>query len=68
MANELTNEQKEFYGGVLAALALVAAHGQETLFREIVASVGPSGLIAVATDPQYGDDIDRESLRQYGYL
>ena len=41
-----------FYSGVLAALAVVTAHDEETLHHEIVQSVGADRLIATCEDEQ----------------
>jgi len=41
------NVHPDFYRGVLAALAIVATHDEETIFDEIVGSVGLDELKSV---------------------
>lgn len=42
------NDDNNFYSGILAALAVVALHDAETIFREIVATANEAELIRVA--------------------
>lgn len=52
-----------FYRGILAALAVVYAADQETLYAEIVASVDKKKLIASASC----EDLEWSGLIAYGY-
>ncbi len=40
--------EEDFYHGILAALAIVVVHDEETIYREIVNSTDRKKLIAVA--------------------
>jgi len=54
-----------FYAGVCSALALVSAHGEETILHEIVSSVGKEELVKHA---QKEDGImEWSGLSRYGY-
>lgn len=54
---------KHFCQGVIAALSVVYSADQETLFREIVDSVGEDDLIAAATR----EDMAWCGFTEYGY-
>lgn len=51
----------EFYNGVLAALVLVDRYGEDSLYDEIVESVGADPLWAAA------ESHDREHLKKHGH-
>ncbi len=44
----ISAEDGAFYHGILAALAVVVVHDEETIYREIVNSVDKKKLLAVA--------------------
>lgn len=45
---KITEEQVQFYRGITAALTVVAHFDEETIFREIVATVDESFLVRIA--------------------
>ena len=53
-----------FHRGVLAALAIVADHDEETLYREIVGSVGARHLLAAC---ECEEDREWSGLKRYRY-
>lgn len=57
--------KKSFRAGMLVALAVVALHDKETIYREIVDLEGEDKLIEVAEE---NDDVDQSGLRRYGYV
>ena len=59
-----TAGDRNFYGGMLAALSVVAVHDQETLFREIVGTVKEEELVAAALEDE---SAEWAGLIQYGY-
>lgn len=65
---KLSKETKDFCAGVLVALDHVAAQDDPTAYRSIVNAVGADILVAVACDPNYGSETDRQHLSMYGYL
>ncbi len=60
----MTEHDRIFYGGMLAALAVVALHDQETLYREIVNSADADELVNVALAEEL---IETSGLARYGY-
>lgn len=48
MKHRLRPGERDFYAGMLAALAVVALHDQETVFRNIVETADEEALIKVA--------------------
>lgn len=44
----IDRDARQFYLGVVAALAIMAIHGQDTIYDEIVEEVGAEELIKVA--------------------
>lgn len=44
----IDRDARQFYLGVVAALAIMAIHGQDTIYDEIVEEVGAEELIRVA--------------------
>jgi len=57
-------ERAAYYRGILDALAVVAYHGQEALYRSIVNTVNESTLIRVA---RAGGWAHTSGLVRYGY-
>jgi uncharacterized protein (DUF2384 family) len=53
-----------FYAGVIAALAVVAEHDEETLFDEIIASVDEIALVRAA---RKAGAMRWSGLSKYGY-
>ena len=53
-----------FHAGLLAALAVVALHDLETLYREIVATADEQALVDFATRD---GALDFSGLSRYGY-
>ena len=49
----MSEKGDEFYWGVLCALAIVDLYHYDTLYDEIVESVGREGLIAAAEESEY---------------
>ena len=68
LAGEGTGErasgETEFLRGMLAALAVVAVHDQETIFREIVDSAGATALLRACEGEE---DREWSGLKRYGY-
>lgn len=60
----MTKADQHFYSGVLAALAIVHAHGMETIFHEIVASVGKDEIVAYA---KADEQMEFSGMTDYGY-
>lgn len=54
----------EFYAGILAALAVVALHDKETIFREIVNTTDERELVAFA---KRDGAMEFSGLTRYGY-
>lgn len=54
----------DFYAGMIAALAVVALHDKETIFREIVATADEHELVAFA---QRDGAMEFSGLARYGY-
>jgi len=53
----MTDRENGFYDGILAALAVVAAHDQPTIAQEIVNTIDRAALFNRA------DDYDRKNLK-----
>lgn len=53
-----------FYAGILGALAVVAVHDEETIFREIVGTVDEAELIRIARRDRA---MRWSGLARYGY-
>ena len=64
MAKPLTPEALAFLRGMHAALAIVAAHDEETIYREIVRSAGARQLVAACENDE---DFEWSGLKRYGY-
>lgn len=60
----ISKEDQAFYSGILTALAVVALHDQETVFREIVDIVDEKELIWVA---KKNAEMRWSGLSQYRY-
>ncbi len=61
---KFTTEDEAFIQGMLVALAVVALHDEETIYREIVDLQGETDLIWVA---RKHSDMRLSGLSQYGY-
>lgn len=61
MTKEATGD---FYAGIISALAVIALHDQETIFREIVDLCDEGELIAHA---RKNDEMEFSGLSKYGY-
>jgi len=57
--------EKDFYLGILAALAVVALHDQQSLWEEIVATCDEGKLIAVAVAEDW---TEQSGLQRYGLI
>ena len=62
---KLTRHKRDFYNGMLAALAVVASADQETLYREIVETADEKELVAVALSDE--GTAEWSGLVRYGY-
>ena len=60
----LSPERRAFFRGMLAALAVVALHDQETLYREIIATDDEIALVYVARQEEL---LESAGLIKYGY-
>lgn len=63
-ARKFTTEDEAFIQGILVALAVVAIHDDETIYREIVDLQGEADLVWVA---RKHSDMKLSGLTQYGY-
>ena len=54
----------DFYAGILAALAIVSLHNNQTIFDEIVASCDINALVGFAIKD---DSFEWSGLKRYGY-
>jgi hypothetical protein len=60
----LSNENRAYLRGILAALQVIAAYGEETLFAEVVELVDFRALLSACEE----DDLNLSGLRRYGYV
>lgn len=65
MTNNKLVAEIGFHSGILAALAVVAAADEETLYHAIVGTVDSKKLIGFS---QIEDSIERSGLAKYGYV
>ncbi|HDZ38487.1 MAG TPA: hypothetical protein ENH62_09420 [Marinobacter sp.] len=61
---KFSKEDEAFLQGMLVALAVVALHDEETIYREIVDLQGEADLVWVA---RKHSDMKLSGLSQYGY-
>lgn len=54
----------DFYAGLIAALAVVALHDKESIFREIVATADEAALVEFA---ERDGAMEFSGLARYGY-
>jgi hypothetical protein len=54
----------DFYAGMIAALAVIALHDSEVIFREIVATADEDALVDFA---KRDDAMEFSGLARYGY-
>lgn len=64
MKNKISKHDQNFYGGIIAALAVVYLHDAETIFHEIVGTVDVQALVAWAME---NEDMEWSGLQTYGY-
>jgi len=62
---ELSQSTIDFYQGMMAALAVVYLHDDETVYHEIIATADENDLIAVAIE---SEDAEWCGLIKYGYV
>ena len=63
--NRSKSSSRDFYAGVLAALAVVADADQETLYRQIVNTMSEEELVAAALSDE--GTAEWAGLVRYGY-
>ena len=63
-AKKGSRSHDDFYAGMLAALEIVALHGEEAIFREIVETANEAELVEYA---QRDGMMDCSGLARYGY-
>lgn len=62
---QLPQSTIDFYRGMIAALAVVYLHDDETVYHEIIATADENDLIAVAIE---SEDAEWCGLVKYGYV
>lgn len=59
------NTKQSFFGGILTALAIIHIHGEDTIFDEVIATLGGESLAMLIEHAKNNDELEWSGLADY---
>lgn len=64
----LKADRSDFFAGIITALAILRLHDSETIYREVINTMGKDDLRALIKHARKNDELEFSGLVRYGYI